>query len=138
MARPKKVVTEKEPEIKEAAVVAPAPIESDPAAPESLEAVKIRLEKELEENQAAQHQLRVEETEINGELDSVIRLLAGEDSPHSNQVNIMNYIQSQNRARAERAGVFIEEPAPIKAPIDRAFAGNRRRGLNRPQVPLKG
>jgi hypothetical protein len=137
MARPKKIVEEekKEPVVAAESVASP---ETVSAAPESLEDVKLRLEAELAENQSAQHQLRVEETEINGEIDAVIRLLAGEDSPHSNQVNIMNYIQSQNRARAERAGVEVAPLAPVQAPIDRAFASNRRRGSNRPQVPLKG
>jgi hypothetical protein len=101
----------------------------------SLESRKASLEKELEENLTAQGTLKSEETEIRGELDAILHHLEGDASPHSNQIAIMDYIESQNRQRAERMGVFVE-PAVRKSPLDQALAGNRKRGQNRPEFPV--
>jgi len=57
--------------------------------------------------------------------------------PHQNQLDIMEFLQSQQRIRQDRfkrAQAVVSMP---KAPIDQAMARKKGFGISRPNVPLK-
>jgi hypothetical protein len=82
--------------------------------------------------------------EIQNEMIVLEQKLAGYQTHQTNQQSIQAYIKSQNKIRIERAMARQEllkrvDPNALagSAPIDQAFARKTKRGMQRPQMPVK-
>lgn len=111
--------------------------DEDPVGLEDAEQSILACEKEIEEQEAilqsAQNRLRT----LQNKRDALI-LASNKQQPAEhiqNQLSIIDYIESQQRIRDERAEKIKEQAiVPLKAPIDAVMARKTGYGKHRPQV----